>query len=234
MSMPPFKEFLREAGAGGLVSMAAAIATLILSVWDRGHDKPASAYLFLFVSLMLFWIGAFLAWHKKYKECERLRRPADCPVIRISAWGTKSQNQTDPPFGFFLDNDGDGSAHEVMLENIDFAVENLRGGIVTAITARGRELMPIWNSNLGSFLGNEKWDLPAVFRKASEQRDNSNESPHGAPNYEVKAAIAYRDFRNFWYRSVVSVAYVPAKRDFEFMLVSHNVLDAKPQSGERT
>lgn len=71
--MRPLKEFVQDAGGWGLVSVVAAALAFGIGWWDHAHDKPISAFVFVCLSIPLFWVGAFLAWHKKRSELEQER-----------------------------------------------------------------------------------------------------------------------------------------------------------------
>jgi hypothetical protein len=66
--MRKFGRFLRDAGTFGLTSMLAAGVSTAVGVWDHFHDKSVSGYIFFVLSLLLFYLGAFLAWSKKDSE----------------------------------------------------------------------------------------------------------------------------------------------------------------------
>jgi hypothetical protein len=47
------------------------IATLVsfaIGIWDRNHNSPVSGFVFLCLTVPLFWVGAYFAWDKKRKE----------------------------------------------------------------------------------------------------------------------------------------------------------------------
>jgi hypothetical protein len=61
-------EFLRDAGGWGLLSMTAAIVSALIGVWNYNHNSPLSGFVWLCLTVPLFWAGAYVAWHKKRKE----------------------------------------------------------------------------------------------------------------------------------------------------------------------
>jgi hypothetical protein len=112
--MSPLLEFIKDSGSWGVGSVLAAFLFFGISLWEHAHGKSISAFGFLCLSIPLFWAGSLVAWNRKRKEVARLYKPNDCPIVRICAWG--SQNNDQPPFGFFLQNHGGGAAHELSLE----------------------------------------------------------------------------------------------------------------------
>lgn len=48
--------------------MVAALVALVLGVWEHTTGVAVSPFLFLVVSVLLFWVGAYQAWAKKRSE----------------------------------------------------------------------------------------------------------------------------------------------------------------------
>ncbi len=64
------KEFVVDAAGWGVTSMLAALVSLGIAVWEHSHDKPVSSFLFVCLSVPLFWIGSYVAWAKKKRALE--------------------------------------------------------------------------------------------------------------------------------------------------------------------
>jgi hypothetical protein len=61
-------KFIADAGSWGLVSVVAAVVFFAIGIRDHAQDKPISAFVFVCLSVPLFWAGAYIAWSKKNSE----------------------------------------------------------------------------------------------------------------------------------------------------------------------
>jgi hypothetical protein len=68
--MCSFLRFLQDAGGWGVASVLAAFLFFGISLWEHAHDKPVSAFVFVCLSVPLFWLGAGLAWLKEHRQLE--------------------------------------------------------------------------------------------------------------------------------------------------------------------
>ena len=66
------KGFFRNTGAWGVASVSAALLVFGLALWEHAHDKPVSAFVFVCLSIPLFWVGSLVAWRKAAQEVDRL------------------------------------------------------------------------------------------------------------------------------------------------------------------
>jgi hypothetical protein len=229
--MSPLFNFLKDSGGWGVASVVAAFLFFGISLWERAHDKTVSAFVFLCLSVPLFWIGSLVAWNKKRKEVARLYKPADCPIVRICDWGSMNNNQ--PPFGFFLQNYGLAAAHEVSLAQFQLGTYAVMSQILAAI--RGNSVvahLPVWITPVRDQLANTKWNLLGAFSIASEEKDAAyySNNPHGVPNYSVTVTLTYRDHRDLWYRTTQQIDYVPAAREFQFGAIKHEYIGPRQSS----
>jgi hypothetical protein len=75
VGMGKLRQFISDAGAWGVASNFASLIFWILSVAQASKKGAASitTFVFLAVSLPLFWIGAYLAWSKARSEVDKAR-----------------------------------------------------------------------------------------------------------------------------------------------------------------
>jgi hypothetical protein len=85
--MHRLKGFLSDAGGWGLTSVLAAFLFFGIAIWEHTHDKPITAFTLLALSVPLFWIGAYVAWHKKAVALERVQDQ----VPRIAQHGSRAK-----------------------------------------------------------------------------------------------------------------------------------------------
>jgi len=64
--------FFKDAGRLAVSSEIAAVIFYGIAWWEHAKDKPISAYLFISLSVVLVWLGGFLAWRKKDIRVEEL------------------------------------------------------------------------------------------------------------------------------------------------------------------
>lgn len=64
------KEFFVDSGRWGVTSEVAALIVFLIGLWEHGNDRPLSGFIFVCISVPLFWIGAYIAWNKKRTELE--------------------------------------------------------------------------------------------------------------------------------------------------------------------
>jgi hypothetical protein len=78
-------QFLRDAGKLGVASEIGAVILYLVALWEHTQDRTVSFYLFMCVSVLLFWLGAFLAWSKQHSEVEIMRsKLAAIPKIKLA------------------------------------------------------------------------------------------------------------------------------------------------------
>jgi hypothetical protein len=63
---PPIWTFIKTAGAWGWGSMLGALGFLVLSAVEHTKAHDVSGYIYLLVAVVLFCIGAYLAWKNDY------------------------------------------------------------------------------------------------------------------------------------------------------------------------
>jgi len=81
---PPFLQFMSDSGAAGLLSLFAALVSLIISVAEKMFNNPLPAYWFLFSSAILWSVGAYWAWRKKGDELRTLEETLKYPSVNVS------------------------------------------------------------------------------------------------------------------------------------------------------
>jgi hypothetical protein len=76
-------EFFVDAGRLGVASETAGITFFLLALVEHARDKTVPFYLFACLSVPLFWVGGFLAWHKKHKALARLEIEKEFPRLYL-------------------------------------------------------------------------------------------------------------------------------------------------------
>jgi len=61
-------DFIRDAGGWGLASSSAAAVSFAAGVWEHARGRPLTAFTLLLLGVLLFCVGAFLAWKKEYDQ----------------------------------------------------------------------------------------------------------------------------------------------------------------------
>jgi hypothetical protein len=98
--MHHYKEFLKDAGGWGLTSWVAALGTLVFSIYEHSREQSVPTFWLLVATLVLFLIGAYVAWDKKREECEvekqkhasprftgEIKEAHICPVVYMKGKG---------------------------------------------------------------------------------------------------------------------------------------------------
>lgn len=76
-------EFFIDAGKWGVASELAALVAFCIGVWEHIHDKPVSSFVFVGLSVLLFWLGAFAAWSRKKLALEAERDRQQQPDVGL-------------------------------------------------------------------------------------------------------------------------------------------------------
>src|SRR5208337_4933682 len=76
-------DFIRDAGGWGVASVVAAFLAFGIAIYDHANDKPVSAFVFVCLSVPLFWLGAYLAWKKERGQAKELEQKLK-PMLRVS------------------------------------------------------------------------------------------------------------------------------------------------------
>lgn len=72
--MRHISEFIVDSGRWGVASEIVALVVFLVGLWEHVNDRPVPGFIFVGISVPLFWIGAYAAWEKKRGEAETLRR----------------------------------------------------------------------------------------------------------------------------------------------------------------
>jgi hypothetical protein len=155
---------------------------------------------FLALSVPLFWLGAFLAWQKKYRVVERLTKAEDSPRIRIVQWHW-FENEKQGPAGFVLLNSG-VDAYDFRLN--DFIIGKRLFTSEGISTVRGHVgiggTLPVWVKDAGTRFHNLEHVCYLEFRGSDR------------PENVVSLTMVYRDHRELWYRTTQSLNHSMATR----------------------
>jgi hypothetical protein len=76
--------FVADAGREGMVSVVSSIILFAFGVYEHIQGNAVSAYWFTATSVILFWLGAFIAWSKKAQELKRELDKAKHPKIEVT------------------------------------------------------------------------------------------------------------------------------------------------------
>lgn len=76
-------EFFVDAGTLGVASELAALVAFCIGVWEHIRDKPVSSFVFICLSVLLFWFGAFAAWNRKKLALEAERDRQQQPDVAL-------------------------------------------------------------------------------------------------------------------------------------------------------
>jgi hypothetical protein len=90
------------------------VATAIsagISLWDRAHDKPVSAYWYLVLTVPLFWAGAVAAWSKERRKVEALEKQRGVPKLFLNYKPERPVHPDHPVF--FVQTEGEKNAFDV-------------------------------------------------------------------------------------------------------------------------
>jgi hypothetical protein len=172
----------------------------------------------------------------KTAQIERISKPEKCPIVLVIGWrldsvglalSQKTGELESVPMGAYFQLKGEGeTAHEVALE--EFEIEPsviVASRVVSHVDGHqpSQAFMWVWIKNK-HLTDSSKWDLLGAFRHASETRDGNM---MWKPNYCRTLRLTYRDHSDFWYRTTQEIAYVPARREFEFGPIKHEKLGLK-------
>jgi hypothetical protein len=194
----------------------------------------------MFVAQYKAWDAVRKNVAEKEAEIERISKPDKCPVVVVYDWdrsyiGTHFEEANSREqekmlkevksagdlavqfdnYGFYLQSEGE-TAYEITLE--EFQVEpgvTVTGKTVPRIVGQrtGQSFMAVWIKERNHLTDQTKWNLREAFRQASDNR-------HGKmivrPDYSCTLRLKYRDHNDFWYRTTQQMAYILARRDFEF------------------
>jgi hypothetical protein len=108
-------EFVLDAAGWGLASVLAALASFGVGIWEHIHDKTVPSYVFLCLSVPLFWAGSYIAWTKKKQALDDEMSLHGGPEISFS-WGAAPPLNTRK--ALFIENSGTVDAYEVRVGDI--------------------------------------------------------------------------------------------------------------------
>lgn len=57
-----------------MASVLAAFLAFGFGIWEHIHDSPVSGFVFVCASVLLFWVGAYVAWYRTFDELEQIKR----------------------------------------------------------------------------------------------------------------------------------------------------------------
>jgi hypothetical protein len=77
--------FFQDAGRWGLASELAALAALILAIWERTQNHKVPPVVFLIITALFFATGVFAAWYRATRKVEEIE--ASKPKIKLSLPG---------------------------------------------------------------------------------------------------------------------------------------------------
>jgi hypothetical protein len=58
-------QFVRDSGGWGVASELTGLVTFGIGLWEHSQDRALRGFVFVAISVPLFWIGAFVAWNRK-------------------------------------------------------------------------------------------------------------------------------------------------------------------------
>lgn len=114
-SMYRIKNFILDSGRWGVASEIAALAVFAVGLWEHAHDKPLPGFIFVCVSIPLFWLGAYLAWLKKQEKVERLELERETPKLFLRYEETHDTSFDNS--GFFVQVEGEKKAFDVNINS---------------------------------------------------------------------------------------------------------------------
>ena len=113
--------FISEAGTWAMASWVAALVFFGIALWEHAANNPVSVFIFVCLSVPIFWLGSVIVALKQYKraeglksETERLRQRPEGPEIWLM-WGG-SQVLNDRTLG--IANINGGTARNVQLDEM--------------------------------------------------------------------------------------------------------------------
>lgn len=98
-----------------MTSVLAALVLFGIGTWEHFHDGPLSSYIFLCLSVPLFWIGSYIAWTKKKQALDDERSSHGGPEISFS-WAAVPPLNTRKTL--CVENSGTVDAYEVKVRDI--------------------------------------------------------------------------------------------------------------------
>lgn len=82
--MKNFAQFLRDSKGWGVASEFAGLVLYAVGLWEHGHDKSVPGFVFMAISVPLFWFGAYCAWSHKNGQLQKEITKHNVPDIRVT------------------------------------------------------------------------------------------------------------------------------------------------------
>jgi hypothetical protein len=140
--MREISKFVMASGRWGVASEIAAFIVFLIGIWEHFRDKSLTAFVFISISIPLFWIGAYLAWSKERYKLDELQRYKELPKLYLGHLGEKKS----ATFEIFVQVEGSKKAFEVRITSppaagVDHMQLEMQWGEVSQ--AVGNEPVPV-------------------------------------------------------------------------------------------
>jgi hypothetical protein len=148
-------EFISDAGGWGVASQVAAVVTLGFSIYEHAHDQPVPTYTLLVVSVVLFWLGALIAWENKRQALEEEIDKRSRPLLTAEFMALDNPPKT----RLTLTNSSDQPAVNVSIEDVRWDTKVLQFAVSKPIRSGPLTWVDSWilengrhdENNVGAF-----------------------------------------------------------------------------------
>jgi hypothetical protein len=113
--MQRIAQFVGEAGGWAVASGVAGLCFFLFGIWDRAHGGSISAFVFVVLSVPLFWVGAIMAYLKKSNELETVKKAREIPELYLQYVNDYRNDLLNS--GFFLRVEGERKACNVEISS---------------------------------------------------------------------------------------------------------------------
>jgi len=157
------------------------------------------------------------------EQLEKAKCPTDRPMLAFNCWGQRHANflpetavaaMRDTPHdisplllehGFYLTNDGGGTALEITLETFQVGAQLVAlSETLARIEKNNRGFVPVWIKDASPRV---KWGLDMALEAAWKLQVNESGDVWQDKPIEIPVSVVYRDYNNLWYRSCSTLCY---------------------------
>ena len=144
-------QFITDAGGWAVASVVAAFLWFGVGLWEHADERSVSAFVFVCLSVPLFWVGAFLAWLKKSRALDVL---IGQPKLSLDI--VPNEGHYVGKFDFWVRNHSDDAA-------VNVAVSDIRLRVPETVKLRYR----IAEASLGRVADDDRPHWAVRFRRIS-------------------------------------------------------------------
>jgi hypothetical protein len=186
-------EFIGDAGGWGVASQLTAVVMFVFSIYEHAHDQPIPTYTLLVVSVVLLWLGAFIAWNNKRRALEEEIDNRGRPLLTAEFLDFDNPPKTH----LMLNNSSDHPAVNVSIKDIRWGGKVLQFAVSKPVRSGPATWVDSWILENGR---HDEGNVAAFFSGMEIVGDHS-------PRFDLRITYSNQDSRASVKNWVLSSAF---------------------------